>query len=51
MSWQYNGIDKFSTIIAWCYRHLHIDDWETNGYETILFRTKQAQVLFLLKWG
>ena len=51
MKWQYNGVDKFSTILAWCYRHLDVDDWGTNGFETIYFTKESAQVMFLLKWG
>ena len=49
--WQYNGVDKFSNILAWCYRYLDVKDWDTNCNETIWFKTEQAYTLFLLKWG
>jgi len=51
MTWQYNGVDKFSTILAWCYQHLDIGDWETNMNETIWFKAESAYTLFMLRWG
>lgn len=49
-SWQYNGVDKFSTILAWCVAHLG-DDWDTNLFDTINFRTDAAHTMFILRWG
>lgn len=51
MIWQYNGIVKFSTVLAWCYQHLDINDWETNLNETIWFKSETAYTLFMLKWA
>ena len=45
MTWQYNGVDKFSTILAWCVTHLG-EDWDT-----INFRTDSAHLMFMLRWG
>ena len=49
-SWQFNGVDKYSTILAWCIGHL---DPETWGYknETIYFNSSAVQTMFLLRWG
>jgi len=51
MKWQYNGRDKFSTVVAWCYQHLDISDWETNLNETIWFKRRPAYTMFMLRWG
>lgn len=49
-SWQFNGVDKYSTILAWCIQHLDPKTW---GYknETIYFNSSAVQTMFLLRWG
>ena len=49
--YQFNGVAQFTTILAWCYRHLDVKDWDTNGFETITFTNEQAYTLFMLRWG
>ena len=51
MKWQYNGVDKFSTILAWCVGQLDPKEWGSNLYDTIYFRTDTAYTMFMLKWG
>ena len=50
-NWHYNGRADFSTILAWCYQHLDIGDWETNLQRTIWFKSEAAYTLFVLKWS
>ena len=51
MMYQYNGVEKFSTVLAWCYLHLDINTWYTNGFETITFTNEQSYTMFMLKWS
>jgi len=51
LSWQYNGIAKWSEIYEWCLDNLN-DNWHyTNGFETIYFSNEEAYVLFILRWS
>lgn len=50
MSWQYNGIEKWNTIIDWCEEYLY-NDYTTNRHETIFFKSKEAELLFCLRWS
>jgi hypothetical protein len=51
VKYQYNGVEKFSTVLAWCYLHIDIDTWHTNGFETITFTDEQSYTMFMLKWS
>jgi len=49
-TYQYDGVDKFSTILAWCDQHLDIKDWTTNLNETIWFHNEKTYTMFALRW-
>lgn len=48
-TWQYNGCDKWQTILNWCFLNLENQFW-SNGYETLYFKNERAYVWFLLRW-
>jgi hypothetical protein len=55
LQWQYNGADKWSTIIEWCKEEIP-GQWSTDRYETIYFddtiyfANEEAYSYFLLRW-
>ena len=51
MTWQYNGVAPWHTIIAWCYEHLNKGDWGSNMTDTIWFLNEPAYTMFVLRWA
>lgn len=49
LSWQYNGTAPLSEILNWADQHIQYQ-FLYNGFETIVFLTNRAYVLFLLRW-
>jgi hypothetical protein len=37
-------------LVDWCYRHVP-GEFVYHGWETIVFHTDRARVLFLLRWA
>lgn len=48
LTWQYNGIDKWDTIVLWCKEN--IEEF-TAHHETIFFYTDNDYTAFLLRWS
>lgn len=52
LEWQYNGVDEWKVIVAWCKEEIP-GQWATKyigaGY-TIYFANKEAFSYFLLRW-
>jgi hypothetical protein len=50
LNWQYNGVAPMKTLVEWCEQHIP-DEHVYHGWESILFLTPQAKMLFLLRWS
>jgi len=48
--WQYNGVAPITELVAWCEQQIP-DEYVYHGWESILFLTKGAKMLFLLRWS
>ena len=51
-SWQYNGNGKmpWAILINWCDKNLDPADWSNNNSGTIYFKSKNAYIMFILRW-